>query len=59
MTLTDLSDYKKIGIVHKNRQVFDEHYIFIFWSQTRWSMEHSRNRGHHYSERANMRLKHS
>jgi len=28
--LTDLSNYKKIGVVLKNRRVFDEHYIFHF-----------------------------
>ena len=27
--MTDLSDYKKIGVVLKNRQVLDEHHTFI------------------------------
>jgi len=27
--VTDFSDHKKLGIVLKNRQVFDEHYIFV------------------------------
>jgi len=39
--VTDMSDYKKIGDVHKNRQEFDEHYIFIYLSQTRPSTEHT------------------
>jgi len=39
--VADLSDYKKISVVLKNRQVFDEHYIFICLSQTRWSIEHT------------------
>jgi len=41
--VTDLSDYKKIGVVGllKNRQVFDQHYIFIYLSQTRWSIENT------------------
>jgi len=28
--VTDLSDYKKIDVVLKSRQVFDEHYVFIY-----------------------------
>ena len=39
--MTDLSDYKKISVVLENRQVFDEHYIFIYLSQTKWSIEHT------------------
>jgi len=39
--VTDLSDYKKIDVVLKNRPVFDEHYIFVYLSQTRWSVEHT------------------
>jgi len=35
-----LSDYKKIYVVLKNRRVFDEHHMFIYLSQTRWSVEH-------------------
>jgi len=31
--LTGWSDYKKIG-VRENSRVFDEHYIFIYVSQT-------------------------
>jgi len=27
-------------MLYKNRRVFDEHYIFIYLSQTRWSVEH-------------------
>jgi len=27
--MTDLSDYKKIGVVLKNRWVLDEHYILL------------------------------
>jgi len=38
--MTDLSDYKKIGVVFKNKWMFNEHYIFIYLSQTRWSMQH-------------------
>ena len=30
--MTDLSDYKKIGVVLKNRWVFDEHCIFTYLS---------------------------
>ena len=39
--MTDLLDYKKIDVVLKNRRVFDEHYIFIYLSQARWSVEHT------------------
>jgi len=38
--VTDLSNYKKTDVILKNRQVFDEHYILISLSQTRWSAEH-------------------
>jgi len=37
--VTGLSDYKKIGVVLKNKRVFDEHFISL--SQTRWSIEHT------------------
>jgi len=42
--VTDLSDYKKIGVVFKNRRVFDEPSIFIYLFQTRWSTEHTHTR---------------
>jgi len=41
-----LSDYKRIDVYRKNRRVFDEHYIFIYLPQTRWSMEYTRTRKH-------------
>jgi len=37
--MTDLSGDKKNSVVLKNRRVFDEHYIFIYLTQTRWSTE--------------------
>ena len=41
--MTNLSNYKKIAVVFKNRRAFtdDEHYIFICLPQTRWSIEHT------------------
>ena len=51
--MTDLSDYKKIGVVHKNRRVFGERYIFIYLSQTRWSTEHTHARIHTHTQTNN------
>jgi len=39
--VTDSSDHKKIDVLLKNKRVFDDHYRFIYLSQTRWSVEHT------------------
>jgi len=44
-----LSDDKKIGVVFKNRRVFDEHYVFIYLIQTRWSIERRHTHANDYS----------
>jgi len=47
--VTDSSDCKKIDVVFKNRRVFDVNYMFIYLSQTWWSIESTRQNKRLYS----------
>jgi len=43
--MTDFSDNKKIGIVHRSRWVFRT-MDYVYWSQTRWTIEHTSTHKH-------------